>query len=165
MTRLVSQQELAEELGITDRQVRRLQREGVLLTEKMGRRTYYAQPACYHAYLKHKTENGPTTARAQLDATRQRKLAAEAERAELLLAALRGDLLDRADVARQWETALRLLGARMDAAPSRWRDEFVGIATAREAAEKLKRVFTEMRTELATLGESPDLDSDDALAA
>lgn len=108
---------LAELLGVTQRQISNLAREGM---PHRGER--YPVAECVQWYIRRRSPDGrPTDERA----ARARKLHAEAEAAELDLAERRGDLIPRSVHERRCEQfAQRLVAAVTGELPSLLRLEF-----------------------------------------
>jgi phage terminase Nu1 subunit (DNA packaging protein) len=107
---------IASLLDITERRVGQLVKEGIIPKTDRGR--YQLFPVV-QGYIKFLRERKLGKAVVSLDEARQRKLAAEAEMAEIELAKARADVVRVEDVARQWENILGDVRTRFLALPSK----------------------------------------------
>lgn len=85
------------------------------------------------------------------DEARARKLAAEAEMAELKLARERGQVVTVTDAAAAYEARLVPVRAALMAVPGRWAPEVVGLGSTRDAMQVMSRLVREV---LGALGDT-----------
>jgi terminase small subunit / prophage DNA-packing protein len=116
----VSTDELARLLGISDRQVRELARDGTIIRKSRGLFDLNASVARYAARLRDAASGrGGETVQTTL-ATQRARLAQEKADAEAMKnAKSRGDLIDAKEVERAWAEILRDVRSRMLAVPNR----------------------------------------------
>ena len=107
---------IASLFDITERRVQQLVAQGVIPKTERGR--YELFPAV-QGYIKFLRERKLSEAVVSLDEARQRKLAAEAELAEIELAKARADVVRIDDVARQWDAILSGVRTRLLALPTK----------------------------------------------
>jgi phage terminase Nu1 subunit (DNA packaging protein) len=107
---------IASLFDITERRVQQLVAQGVIPKTERGR--YELFPAV-QGYIKFLRERKLSEAVVSLDEARQRKLAAEAEMAEIELAKARADVVRIDDVARQWDAILSGVRTRLLALPTK----------------------------------------------
>jgi phage terminase Nu1 subunit (DNA packaging protein) len=118
---IMTEGEIASFLGITAARVRTLARDGVLVRSSRGR--YDVRPSL-NAYVgklrAHAASVGrPTQGGDALKAARIAKMEAETEIATIKAAQARCELVDAAEVTRQWETTLTDIRAALLAIPGR----------------------------------------------
>jgi hypothetical protein len=106
-----------------------------------------AFPVWYRAELQ------KNSAPADLDEARRRKLAAEAELAELQLERERGALLTVADFRRELGDALDLVRSRVTAMTARLAPQVVGLSSVAEAQAAIDPLVREILRELSEAGE------------
>ena len=107
---------IASLLDISERRVGQLVNEGIIPKTERGR---YELFPVVQGYVKFLRERKLGKAVVSLDEARQRKLAAEAEMAEIELAKARADVVRVEDVARQWETILGDVRTRFLSLPTK----------------------------------------------
>mgnify|MGYP003154446415 CR=1 FL=1 len=107
---------IASLLDISERRVTQLVNEGIIPKTDRGR---YELFPVVQGYIKFLRERKLGRAVVSLDEARQRKLAAEAEMAEIELAKARADVVRVGDVAKQWETILGDVRTRFLALPTK----------------------------------------------
>jgi hypothetical protein len=81
--------------------------------------------------------------------SRRRKLAAEAEMAEMELAQMRGDVVTVADSVRETNMTLDRLRAKLVNLPGKWAPTMVGCRTIADATAKLDDAIGELMAELS----------------
>jgi hypothetical protein len=95
----------------------------------------------------------------QLAVERARKLAAEAERAEIELKARKGKLVSADDVASAEEDVWRTVRDKLMGAPRAWADDLLDVTEPSVMEARLRRRFNAMLREIA---ETLERDEDDA---
>jgi phage terminase Nu1 subunit (DNA packaging protein) len=148
-TREVSQSEFAELVGLTTRQIRNLEREGLPHRADQNRKTYPVPAAVLWWH-----ERGVKKALEQIqiqpiDEARTRKLQLEAERAEIELAKERGRMIDVDDVDRLYQKALSTIRARLLALPGQ-----IAAQLPLEAIESLEIIEPLVHAMMAELSEA-----------
>jgi phage terminase Nu1 subunit (DNA packaging protein) len=141
--------DLASFLGVTIASISRLQADGALVRQPGSARYLLAESVRgYIAYLKNPaTRPGgrPHDPQDPLKAERIRQAKQAADKLELQNAAARGELLDRAEVEREWTDILRGVRAEMLALPSRISGR-LGHLTAHDLSEidhEIRRALAE----------------------
>lgn len=140
-------------LDLTTRQVRNLEKDGILPTKALGARKFYPWPQANHAYIayRERLKSGPGIT--GLETARQRKMEAEAELAELKAAETRGELvpvhlhLDRVG------RLLDRLRGKILAIPGYWGPELVGIRDVRDAVGRLRPWVHELLDDLSQMAD------------
>lgn len=116
-TREVTQSEFAELVGLTTRQIRNLEREGLPHRSDKNRKLYPV-PTAIVWWSDRKTEKALAAVEVQaIDEARTRKMQVEAARAELELARAQGQLIHIDDLERLHQAPLATLRARLLALP------------------------------------------------
>lgn len=162
MPETVSKKECAARLNLTTRQITNLVDAGMPRNVE-GNRVSFPWPDALHWYIQYRIDaevarNGP----ADFEAARARKMAAEAELAELELAQRRGLLLTTDDFRRELEAPLVRVRAALQNVPGKYAPRCVGLETPAIAQGVLDEVVREAMTELARVaGESDDDDPAD----
>ncbi len=164
---LISQKELAGHLGLSTRQVRNLEADGVLLPQldASGKKAY-PWPESNQRYWSHKieAERGRTTSvEARQEEADARKAEADAEAAEIRTALLRKSVISIDDVERLVAEPLEAVMGAIKNVPSRWGPMLVGCTTTQEAIARLKPAVNEMIEALMGMGAeiSAELEDDD----
>jgi phage terminase Nu1 subunit (DNA packaging protein) len=103
-------------LDLTPRRVQQLAKEGVIPRAEHGR--YELVPAV-RGYIRYLKERSIAPGVISFDEARHRKLAAEAEMAEIELAKARADVVRIDDVAQQWDAILSGVRTRLLALPTK----------------------------------------------
>lgn len=166
MSEWITQQECADRLGITPRQVHNLAKgvggqPGIPSRLKEGKRQYQ-WPEASHWYVARKiAEAKPEKAEDEKDAAQTRKIVAEAGLKERELAEREGTLIESTFLEQQVTGILQRLRSRIQTARGRYAPQFVGIKSAGEAQLRLDKVFDEFLESLREIGEDPTLDPDD----
>ena len=107
---------IASLLDISERRVTQLVNEGIIPKTDRGR---YELFPVVQGYIKFLRERKLGEAVVSLDEARQRKLAAEAEMAEIDLAKARADVVLVEDVGKQWDAILSAVKTRLLAVPNK----------------------------------------------
>ena len=153
----VSTSALARLLGIGDRRVQQLEREGVLEKGGRGRWPLVRSVKAYIASLEARIP-GPATKAGSVDIKREnaRLLKARADREEVAAARELGAVVDAGDVERAWTTlATEVSSTLMNAVPGRAAARLVGL----DDETAIKAVIAdEMRLALRDLAETPPED-------
>ena len=111
---------LAGLLGISSARVRTLARDGILVRVSPGTFDFSQSLRNYLARLRESAERaGRPSTGDELKQERTRLAREQADATALKNAALRGELVSRADTLREWQTVLRDVRAAMLAVPSR----------------------------------------------
>lgn len=153
-SRLLTQKELAEFLGLTTRQIRNLEKEGVIPTEALGAKKFYPWPQANLAYIAYREELRAGSHASGLEHARQRKVAAEAELAELSAAQRRGELIPLEYHERRVGHLLDRLRSQLLAVPGYWGPEMVGLKDVREAVGRVRPLAHQLLHDLTTMAES-----------
>ena len=115
-----STDELAQLLGISDRQVRELAKDGTIVRTSRGQFDLLASVQQYAARLRDSASGRGGEAVQTTLATERARLAREkADSESMKNARSRGDLLDAKEVERSWAEILRDVRSRMLAVPNR----------------------------------------------
>lgn len=133
----VNQTGLAELLGLTTRQIRNLEREGMPHRADGAKKLYPIPGALSWYYKRQFVAEQPTS----LEEAKLRKLSAEAEIVELELGEKRGQLLSIDFVRKDWERLLYAFRSRLLNAPSRWAADLVGLDTVEAVEAKLEAMI------------------------
>lgn len=140
----ISEGEFATIVGITTRRIRAMVDQGIIERIAPGRYSI-SEVGKYCNFLR---EGGSRrvapTDELKIEKTRQARAAAE--KLELQNEALRGDLLPRGEVEREWSNILRDVRAQILAVPSR-----CGAALAHLTAHDLATIESEVRSALESL--------------
>lgn len=160
MKREVRQKELAQILGLTTRQIRNLEAAGMPHRAE-GNTKWYPLPDTVIWYTERKVESALTEAqRTDYEEARAREMAARAEKAELEVAKMRGELIHVDDLERLLSAPLAQMRARLLALPGR-------IASALpmppvDALEIIEPIVHEFMAELSEDDADEDEADDDA---
>lgn len=153
---LVKQLELARILGVDERTIQRWHKDG-LPRHGEGRGIRYPLTECIawvrqrdREQVEAQTERGAPT---DYDEAKARKMAAEAELAELELARARGTIVTVDDVERMLSAPLYRLRAKLLNLPSKWSPSLVGCRTIAEAQTRLEAAVEEAMLSLSEEGE------------
>lgn len=122
-------------LDLSERRVQQLSAEGVIPRAERGRYELEAAIRGYVHYLRDRSLDGGVVS---LEEARKRKIAAEAELAEIELAKARADVVAIDDVAKQWDTILANVRTRFLALPTK-----VAPMVAPETDQSLVKEFIE----------------------
>ncbi|MCC7134120.1 MAG: hypothetical protein IT352_15790 [Gemmatimonadales bacterium] len=141
----VSQQELAELLGISTRQVRNLEAVGLPSRSTKGRKCYDAAAAVAW-YLAYKV---PVTSET-MKAAELRRTVAAANLAELRFRREAGELVPVADAVEVVERMLGQLRSQLVTLPQRWAPRLVGVATVPAATALLDQAVHDALTALSS---------------
>lgn len=161
MTHEVSQSEFARTVGLTTRQIRNLELEG-LPHRAEGARKYYSIPEAVEWYIRRKED----AARAEFDfgdyeRARARHEAARARLAEIQVAKEEGQLIPVEVVETIYgERMLDVLRSGILNMPGRWGAQVVGLESPREGEALLKRIAAELLEEFSGAA-AADLEADD----
>lgn len=145
MNDLLKPDEMGTLLGLSRRKVSDLAARGLL--EKAERGQYrLASIAKYVAHLRTVAAARGGETDVDLTAERARLARAQADKAEAQAAAMRGDLVEAAEVEREWSDVLRRVRAGVMAAPSRIRQRLPHLTVDDAAAldAELRDVLTEI---------------------
>jgi phage terminase Nu1 subunit (DNA packaging protein) len=128
---VLAQKELAARLDLDPRQIRNLEKKGLPRTyfREEGEERGYPWPACLHWYVAFKieTETQKLSTPQRFQAAQIRELEAKAAKAELSLAQVRGELLDRPLVARERQQAFERIRNVNTTRASRWAPQLDGL--------------------------------------
>lgn len=162
LTRWVSLAQLHAETGLAIRTLQyiRTQEPGVLIWRQRGKLVEYEQPSCAANLFRREREKA-TKEPADLEQARARKVAAEAQIAELELAKLRGQLLTVGDYGAALERSFDLIRARLVALPGRLAPLVTGVTTLPAAVAAIEPVVSELLQELSS-DDTPAFDEDAA---
>ena len=156
-SRELSQKEIAQLLGLTTRQIRNLEAEGMPHRAE-GNRKLYPVPGAWRWY--HQKELDRAVSEVQptdYDEARAREMAARAEKAELEVKKMRGELVHVDDLEALYSQPLADLRSQLLALPGRVAAE-LPMDTV-EALEIIERVVFEF---MAELSEDEDAGVEDA---
>lgn len=156
-----SQTEIAEILGLTTRQIRNLEGEGMPHRAE-GNRKLYPLPGAVQWYYQREIARAMPT---DFEEAKARKMAAEAALAELELAQAEGRIVTVDDMEKMLSSPLYRLRAKMLSLPSKWAPSLVGCRTVAEAQTRLEAAVEEAMLALAETGEEADGDEDEAKRA
>jgi phage terminase Nu1 subunit (DNA packaging protein) len=146
----VSQEGLAEIIGLSTRQIRNLEKDGIPHRAE-GMRKFYPIPAAVQWYMKRKQDEAMASL-GEIDyhEARARREQARARMAEIEVAKAEGRLVERDVVhAVYGGKVLDVLRAGILNVPGRWASQVVGLESPREAEAILKRVSAELLEEFA----------------
>lgn len=160
----VTQQELGRRIARTTRQVRNLTEEGVFTripSAKNPNQLVYPWPASLHRWIAHQVaqeaqRNKATTT----DEALRRKLAADAEIAEMKAAKLRGDLVDVETFRSVLSAVLERVRLRVDAIPGEYGSQVLGLSQLSESVPILRTLAESIAAELREAG-APPADEDE----
>lgn len=149
MSKHVNQRDAAERLGLTTRQVKNLADLGMPTVSAGGKLTY-PFPECLKWYVEYKVTSAVNACTpGDFEEAKTRKMAAEAELAEMELAQQRGDLVAVVDVGARVAGVLERVRARLVVIPGKLAPRLVGVETAMEARGVLEVAVGEVLAELA----------------
>lgn len=160
----LSKSEFAATFGRSEKQIERYCQEG-MPHKKRGTRVFIVMPEGRVWFLKHLVETDrarakPTSRTDSLD----RRLAAEAETAEIELAQLRRELMTVADYDRVVGDAMARCAARLKNLPPRIAGVVLGATTIQEAQARVEPLVREAMDELRAAEDVPTSDQEDAAA-
>lgn len=154
---LISQKDLAAHLGLSTRQIRNLEDDGVLRAEldDKGRKAY-PWPESNQRYWHNKIAEAKGDAGGDKEkraAAELRQALVEAELAEIELAEKRKSVVSINDVERMVAEPLELVYASLKNLPARWGAMLVGCTSTPEVIARLKPAVAEVIDELRAIGE------------
>ena len=149
---------VAKVLNLSERRVQQLVQEGILPKPEKGR---YDLIACVRAYIKYLQERayGRDAAPQDTHLERARLLRAQADKTELEVAVLRGNLVPIEKVESDWMTIIMAARSRLLAIPSKTAFQIAALKDPHEIERFLKRLIYEALTELAQTEISDDDDN------
>ncbi len=146
--RSVTQTELAALLGLSTRQIRNLEAEGIPFRSD-GRRKEYPVPDAIRWYVGRKQEEAERAVeRTDYEEALARKTLAEARRAELQLAELEGSLIPRALAEQMLGRVLERIRSRLTAIPGVYSTQLAGLSP-RALVQPLRRMVQEVLGDLS----------------
>lgn len=145
MSRSIPQKELAAILGLSTRQIRNLEAEG-MPHEAEGARKSYPIPDAVQWYVAREQERAQPT---DIEDAKKRKLTAEAETAELELARMRGQLVLVEDVVKEQARVYDHMRAKILATSAKAAPAMVGLRSIAEAQVRVEAVMRELMELLA----------------
>lgn len=158
----IKQKDLAAYLGLSTRQIRNLEAEGVLRAELDERgRKVYPWPENNQRYLRYKIEEakGKRTAHEEsIQEAELRAALADAEMKEIKLAQLRGELIHIDDVEKLVREPLEAVAALLKSFKHRWSSVLVGCETPQEVIARLDPAIEEVIAILREAGDEIDVD-------
>jgi terminase small subunit / prophage DNA-packing protein len=155
VTRSVSQQGLAGILGLSTRQIRNLEAEG-MPHEADGNRKTYPIPEAVQWYVAREQERATPT---DFDEAKARKMAAEAETAELELARMRARLVAVDDVVKEQSRIYDHMRAKILSAGAKYAPATVGLRTIAESQVRWDAAMRELMELLAETDDEFDADA------
>lgn len=162
----LSKREFAETFGISEKQIERYCQEG-MPHKKEGVKVFLLMPEARVWYHKHLVEKGEQRAKPKGKRTDSvdRRLAAEAETAEIELAKLRNELMTVADYDRLIGDAFARVRARLTNLPPRIAGIVLGAKSIQEAQARIEPLVREAMEELRRADDVPTSDEDEEDAA
>lgn len=155
----VNQTEFAAIVGLSTRQVRNLEAEGLPHRAK-GNKKLYPIPDALAWYYARKFEPEELTDTAE---AKRRKLTAEAKLAEIEVAKAAGELVPLDQYTSEMGLVLDKVRAKLQNVPGAWAPALVGCKGVPEALTRLRPLVNEILVELSSMGdELEELDVDDA---
>lgn len=166
--RWVSLNQLADETGLAVRTLQyiRAQEPGVLTTRQKGTTLQYKQPDCAISLRAREAKKALAELTAEdLDEAKERagKIKAERERAELMVAKLRGELAPVAEMDAAVERLATAVRNEVNGLRSRFTLTVIGLTTPQEAAAVLDEMRKQILGALASAASRDDEDTDDEL--
>jgi hypothetical protein len=162
-TTSISKRHFAETYGVSESQLERLFQQGMPHEKQSSRKIAIPMPAgrvWYHDYLVDKGRR--QAAPKDLDEAKQRKMAAEAELAELELSEKRGELMTVSDFAKITGEAFSRARARLQNLAPRVAAAAFGAPTIPEAQARIEPLVIEVLDELRRADDVPaSADSED----
>jgi phage terminase Nu1 subunit (DNA packaging protein) len=159
----VTQKELCELMGLKERQVATLCARPGAPQKRQGTKWVYAWPGFVRWYGDERERAGRDKARpATEDEARKRKLAAEAELAELDLATQRKELMTVEQFDKLVSETFARVAAQLKTAPTKYAPDVLGVKTLPEAVARLDTVFRDALDELFRDGGTEDDDDPDS---
>lgn len=159
----MSQSALAQALGLTTRQVRNLEEQG-MPHRTDGTRKWYPVPEALQWYYEQRL--GGREGMTPLQQAELRKKLADAEAAEITVAERRAQLISRRDMVVMIREPLDRVNAQLLRAPTRYAPACVGLTTIEEALQVWQQAIDEIREELRTLGDvAPERHGDEDAGA
>lgn len=154
MRRWVGLQDLESETGVPIRTLQHIKANdpGVLVYRRAKGRNAdeYAQPDCAIALRKREADKAKRAAKPDSAADAQlRRLNAEAEKAEIEVMRMRGELLPRPEAARETGIFLDRLRAKLVNFPARWAPNVFGLKTLPETQAALESGIYDAMQELS----------------
>lgn len=149
---MATQREFAEHVGITQQAVSDLTRRGVLA--KGGSLDDWRLAYCQH--IREQAAGRATGGDLNLAHERARLAKLQADKVELDLAKMRGDLIPADEVEREWSDIIAAVRARLLALPSQAAAELAGKVPRREVEALVRRVVYQALRELARDGQAED---------
>lgn len=162
MNRCCTQTEWAESHGITPRQVHNLIDRGLPTRIVKGKKVVPVVEAnrWFVRFKQDEALDRQPTPPDGADAL-VRKLAADAELAELKVAKAKGELATLDYMEQQLGAILQRLRAQLLAAPGKHAPQGVGLRSIAESQQHLERMVAELMAALSETGEDPELDAAD----
>jgi phage terminase Nu1 subunit (DNA packaging protein) len=152
---LLTQDDFADRLGLSTRQVRNLEKSG-LPTRSRGGKKLYPWGGCLAWYISFKVQTAVTAASpADFDEAKTRKMAAEAEIAELDLAIKRQQLITQDDHRREMVTWVEPIAAALRAFPGRHATQLTDLSTPGEVEMVLQKGINEIMEQVQRLDPEP----------
>jgi phage terminase Nu1 subunit (DNA packaging protein) len=149
MTAYKSQKAVGELLGLTARQVHNLTEKGMPRRVENGRPSY-PWPDALKWYVAFKiAAEAAKTEPLDFEAARARKMAADAELAEMEVERVRGDSVSMAAHRGSVRGIVAKIRAQLLAAPGRYSPRLVGISTLPESQRQLDAIVRDVLNELS----------------
>lgn len=141
---------VAKILNLSERRVQQLVKEDILPKPEKGK---YDLIACVRAYIKYLQERafGKDAAPQDTHLERARLLKAQADKTELEVDTLRGNLMPVETIEADWLTMVMACRSRLLSIPSKTAFQIATLSDAHEIERFLKRVIYEALTELASM--------------
>lgn len=153
----VNQSDLSRLLGLTTRQIRNLERDGILRAEidAHGKKVY-PWPESNHRYIQYKVEEAKgkrTSVEESIQEAELRAAIADAEMKEIRLAQLRGEVIHIDDVEKLVREPLETAAALLKSFKHRWSSVLVGCETPQEVIARLDPAIEEVIEALREAGQ------------
>ncbi|MCK5748506.1 MAG: hypothetical protein KAH44_19980 [Oricola sp.] len=141
---------VAKILNLSERRVQQLVKEDILPKPEKGK---YDLIACVRAYIKYLQERafGKDAAPQDTHLERARLLKAQADKTELEVDTLRGNLMPVETIEADWLAMVMACRSRLLSIPSKTAFQIATLSDAHEIERFLKRVIYEALTELASM--------------
>lgn len=158
----VSKRQFAETFGVSEAQLERFFQSGMPHEKTSSRKIAIPMPDGRIWFHKHLVEKGKRQAAPKdIDEAKQRKMAAEAELAELELAKARDELMTVDQYERVVADAMARADARLQTLPPRLAGVVLGATTIQDAQARIAPLVEEVRDELRKADDVPAVQDDD----
>jgi phage terminase Nu1 subunit (DNA packaging protein) len=155
MSKTVGQQEFAEMLGLTTRQIQNLVKDGVVRQEANGRHPKYRIPDAIQQYIQHKVEAAREESRPKND-TRDRSEQLRGDLLALEVAQKLGQVMSVDQFRKARYDSDARVAAKIKALENRLAPAVIGTTDVQDGLERVKPLIAEVMDELYRGADIPD---------